>query len=1101
MISVLLAAVLAAPPVPYALVIPDSGDLPIVVDVDFAQVARAWGLSGFRGPVSRGDVRTAIEVGGKLMPVPCQYDPSSPTAGTLTLLPPPNGAAVRVYFTAGAPIDAAPAPRASVTVSRRGQGFVIDNGHVRILHDPTRQAGLPSSLTFIAANKTLDAFRMNDRVHHRELGSFWLRQCPEAKVTLAAAGPLRAAVRIEAYYAADSRTPDSKPSAVYEFSYFAGSPWILVRAWVRQEQSFAWNELHILEWNFPGTEFTQWATDKSPSPQPLKAERRTHSGSQWGALTDGRCVLGIAGSKVLIYDGRGGYGTYVHGPWVQWGERTAEFMVWVYATSSPGALAALAERPAPKLTKATITAPPFEAALRKLASRGDLWAWVADLCRRLARQGCLGEAADIARAALARPATDAAARSFMAEKGWGYFVRTDRLGFMLSPELHDGTGGWEMSLYDFAARRDLMAVGQRPVWAIEAELGDQTWSADSLAKPSSVQLAGNELRITWRLRPPQSPGPITVTFRAMPGRAGQIWLDLLVDNRSNWSIANIAWPYLWLGELPGGGADTLLMPLCSGKLIRDPYAYSLPRGSLYPNGWTDMQVFALYDSGGGAVVMCQDPLASMKRFVAQGHAADHCVQLGFDWPAPDHTRPGNDFDPPGRIAIAPLAAGQDWYDAAMIYRAWVSSGAQWWPDRGRPGRSDTADWLRDMPVWIVYGGRPETVVKQCIKFRRFMGVPCALHWYNWHQIPFDNDYPHYFPTKPGFAEGVRQLQQAGVRVMPYINGRLWDSDTDDFLSRAFPWCTKDRNGKYYIEIYGSGEKLVPMCPTTKLWQDTVRGIVLRLVGPEFNVDGVYIDQIAAASPRLCYDPGHGHPLGGGYWWTAGGYWPMLTKIRKQMHARYRDKILTSECTAECYSHVLDGLLSWHWQENNAVPFFTAVYNDKIVTFSRAYRYRQNKALTFRMRMAQQFVFGDELGWINPSVVDDPDCGPYLRTLARMRWRLREFYRGRVLRPPVLLGTVPKVTMDWAWHSDSIVTLPVVQVGAFRSLDGRIAVVATNFSDVPISVRLKLHGREWGLKPGAKLRWVDASGPSTLPGDFTVPLHLDARTAIAVVIEP
>jgi hypothetical protein len=30
-------------------------------------------------------------------------------------------------------------------------------------------------------------------------------------------------------------------------------------------------------------------------------------------------------------------------------------------------------------------------------------------------------------------------------------------------------------------------------------------------------------------------------------------------------------------------------------------------------------------------------------------------------------------------------------------------------------------------------------------------------------------------SKPGFAEGVRELQKAGVRVMPYINGRLWDT--------------------------------------------------------------------------------------------------------------------------------------------------------------------------------------------------------------------------------------------------------------------------------------------------------------------------------------
>ncbi|GAI12717.1 unnamed protein product [marine sediment metagenome] len=56
-----------------------------------------------------------------------------------------------------------------------------------------------------------------------------------------------------------------------------------------------------------------------------------------------------------------------------------------------------------------------------------------------------------------------------------------------------------------------------------------------------------------------------------------------------------------------------------------------------------------------------------------------------------------------------------------------------------------------------------------------MGVPVGVHWYSWHRIPFDDDYPHHFPVKEGFAEGVRELQEAGVFVMPYINGRLWDT--------------------------------------------------------------------------------------------------------------------------------------------------------------------------------------------------------------------------------------------------------------------------------------------------------------------------------------
>jgi hypothetical protein len=69
-----------------------------------------------------------------------------------------------------------------------------------------------------------------------------------------------------------------------------------------------------------------------------------------------------------------------------------------------------------------------------------------------------------------------------------------------------------------------------------------------------------------------------------------------------------------------------------------------------------------------------------------------------------------------------------------------------------------------------------------------------------------NDFPHYFPPKPGFKEGVSELEQHGVFVMPYINGRLWDTrdrGTEDFefSSKALPAATKDHHGEPFVETY------------------------------------------------------------------------------------------------------------------------------------------------------------------------------------------------------------------------------------------------------------------------------------------------------------
>ena len=129
-------------------------------------------------------------------------------------------------------------------------------------------------------------------------------------------------------------------------------------------------------------------------------------------------------------------------------------------------------------------------------------------------------------------------------------------------------------------------------------------------------------------------------------------------------------------------------------------------------------------------------------------------------------------------------------------------------------------------------------------------IPCAVHWYNWHQIPYDTGCPHYFPAKVGFAEAIARVRAQGVRVMPYINAHVWDTANEDFNELGRPAAVKNENGDTPQKIY-EGNIFAPMCPATPLWQETVTDLVLKLSGPEFEVDGVYLDQISA----------HKHPTG------------------------------------------------------------------------------------------------------------------------------------------------------------------------------------------------------------------------------------------------
>jgi hypothetical protein len=370
---------------------------------------------------------------------------------------------------------------------------------------------------------------------------------------------------------------------------------------------------------------------------------------------------------------------------------------------------------------------------------------------------------------------------------------------------------------------------------------------------------------------------------------------------------------------------------------------------------------------------------------------------------------------------------------------------------------------------------PETMRK----FTDALGIPTAVHWYNWHQIPFDNDYPHYFPAKDGFKEAVAEIQKNGdCHVMPYINGRLWDTrdkGTDDFqfTSVALPGTTKKEDGAPYIESYGSKEsdgsevKLAVMCPATDVWKNKVADIIFSLTN-SYDVDGVYVDQIAAARPVLCFDQSHGHPLAGGSWWNS-NYWEMFGKIRSELPEK---KMLTTECNAETFIHMFDGYLTWHFQYQDQVPAFAAVYGGAIQMFGRSYG---NDVLGGRMKMAQQFVYGEQIGWITPRIVDDPQRFPFLKEIVNTRYKYRDyFYKGEMIRPPKLLDDIPTATADWQWFTTpgQAVTTDAVLTGAWRKTDGKGNTVSAvfffvNVSDDPITSRVAIRFDEIGLQTKAK----------------------------------
>ncbi|MCL2711450.1 MAG: DUF6259 domain-containing protein, partial [Planctomycetaceae bacterium] len=519
-------------------------------------------------------------------------------------------------------------------------------------------------------------------------------------------------------------------------------------------------------------------------------------------------------------------------------------------------------------------------------------------------------------------------------------------------------------------------------------------------------------------------------------------------------------------------------PHASGVETENPVGKELSWRGTYPSGWCSMSFTAAYDekknvglyvASHDQIVTVSDYGGAIKDIRLDADVVSDSLTIRFEIP--------QSLGRPSRLSSRTVwkTFEGDWYDAADIYRTWVRTRfnspltpVKWYPNLGPEGRTDTPQWMKELSVWAQCGDSPQNMPQVMRKFTDALGVPTAVHWYNWHQIPFDNDYPHYFPAKEGFKEAVAEIQKNGdIFVMPYINGRLWDTrdrgaEDWQFTSVALPGATKKEDGSVYTETYGSKEsdgspvKLAAMCPASEVWQKKVTENIFTLIN-EYSVAGVYVDQVAAASPVLCFDASHGHPLAGGDWWNR-EHWKLYEKIRSELP---KDRMLTTECNADPFVNIFDGYLTWHFQYQDQVPAFAAVYGGAIQMFGRAYRGGPSQVLADRMKLAQQLVYGEQIGWGDPRIVDDPVRFPFFKAIVLMRHQYRDyFYKGEMIRPPKLLDEIPTVTADWQWYGETIITTDAVLTGGWRKKDETGNTLSAvyffvNVSDEPITSRVQV----------------------------------------------
>ncbi len=450
---------------------------------------------------------------------------------------------------------------------------------------------------------------------------------------------------------------------------------------------------------------------------------------------------------------------------------------------------------------------------------------------------------------------------------------------------------------------------------------------------------------------PGEPKVIDVTVKVvLNDKDGSSEWSISVDNRSKiWALSKTRFPCLPDMTLPGEG-DHLVAAAPLGAQLRKAYAGSEDvRRVKFPTCAPPMSAFM--KDGVGFYAGVHDP--SRPIFCTMyGPKCNFAVET----PVADSGELGKAAKGPGfSVTIRPFVG--DWWQAAKIYREWAMK--QKWAAKGPiMGRKDFPQSFKDLDVMTFMSERNAKVASNKIAriVKGFPGLKVGVHWYGWHNSGFCVNFPELFPAQKGVPEVMKAWAEKDVLVMPYTNPRLWDTNsaswefTKDYACR---WW----NGNYPTVSY-LGNPCAVMCPTSEAWKRSVWKWSRQVL--DIGAKSVYYDQVAVARPFECYDSRHGHPVGGGSWWTE-GYRQMLALIHELYSSR--NAPITSELSGDQWLDLIDGYMLCGSPHDDEVPFFPAVYSGYAIYFGSEENMCDPED-TFESWQYRQFTWGILPGWFD-----------------------------------------------------------------------------------------------------------------------------------------
>jgi len=645
---------------------------------------------------------------------------------------------------------------------------------------------------------------------------------------------------------------------------------------------------------------------------------------------------------------------------------------------------------------------------------------------------------------------------------------------------------------------------------------------------------GQEMDFVWKGLPiseEADKADVTMTVSLANDSSLADW-RINIDNRSKkYGVWTAQFPRITnLAKLSNDGKDVIAIPGGNGGGAGEGQVYPDPFKTLthtfirtYPCYLQAMQFNTYYNDKAGLYLASHDGKMNLKGFLIQPHAGETPTVL-----YEVHQYPANS-------GVAGTSLKQeypqyigtytgDWYDACQIYRKWAVN--QVWCSAGTlEQRKDISPWIRNGAYWMVgtlewepsnapllrdkirrmtaeeakKHARPLDVDKSIAlvrEAREFFGFPLLLWTNEWFDGGGDISPPRYMP-QGHFAEYMRRIHSEfnDVYVSGHMQMKRYSVQLAEYnaeVEKSIEFLPNGEKAIEAIDVLDKGDQIAYPCWATQFWYDFWNAKAKEIA--KVGLDGFHVDELASASgfEYQCFNPNHGHPIGGGTMY-ADTRRKMITMLRDSARTVRPNFAIHHEALSEIYLDRVDLAEVDTTPSNKNAPMWEAVYHDYSFVMGRRIhpwmdrrtfqmgdpKFGDNAIDEFVSSFAQTFIWGNQPGWTRLDIVQySPKVAEVIKRFMQVRYRNMKFLNvGQSIRALKLKSPQEMIKIIWTTCDTPEHTLPAIMNSVWKSSDGSIGIVLANITDSPRKIHYGYDLSEEGGKHGKwKLVRTDGSTP-------------------------